>query len=252
MTNGEMEQILKNTATKIPTPKTEFKDILKQVDLSQKRKLKTKTLKPIFIALALCILFGAGVYASKDINIGGWLRDTSKADIENKYDVIIRDTIGNYVLKDTSKIVNTPNQYEDYSEAVFHKVYEWESIDYFIQDNLPPLSISIGKTDNELWKYVFNYMEDGKTYDVENLKAKYEYEIEAQELIEYRGRSILYLEKTATNEEVYKTYIQTMDTSWVDYEKGFVVSIDVGKNNLNKEQFLEYVTMFIDDYIEND
>lgn len=248
MTNQEMEKILKKTASKLPEPKTDFSDIVEKIETSQHRSKKALTLKPVFITLALCLLLGAGVYATQTTSTGAWLRYTSKTKIEKKYDITLRENWGDYILKDTTKMVNTPHPYQNYFVAFFHKVYEWESINYYAQDDQSILSMSIGKTDNGLWKYVFNYMDDGKTYDIENLKTKYKYEITDYELIEYNDRSLLYLEITDSSPDTNRN---RMSIEWVDYSKGFAVSMDANIDDISKEQFLEYATMFIDDYIKN-
>lgn len=248
MTNQELEKILKKAASKLPEPKTDFSNIVKKIEKSQQGSKKALSLKPIFITLALCLLLGAGVYATQNTSTGAWLRYTSKAKIEKKYDITLRENFGEYILKETSKMANTPHQYQNYFLAFFHKVYEWEIINYYIQDNQSTLSISIGKTDNELWKYIFNYKDNGKIYDIENLKQKYDYEITDYELIEYNGRSLLYLKKIDGTSDISEN---CMSISWVDYQKGFVVSIDTNIDDISKKQFLEYATTFIDDYIEN-
>ncbi|MBQ5674833.1 MAG: hypothetical protein IIV45_07100 [Lachnospiraceae bacterium] len=254
MTNQEMEKILKKAASKLPEPKTDFSDIVEKTKTSQRRNKKALTLKPVFITLVLCLLLGAGVYATQTTCTGAWLRYTSKTKVEQKYDITLRENWGEYSLKDTTKMVNAPHQYQNYFVAFFHKVYEWESINYYAQDNQSLLSMSIGKTDNELWKYVFNYMDDGKTYDIENLKIKYEYEILEHEVFKYHDRSLLYLEKTSrTYDNFQESYItrNSMSIEWIDYQEGFVVSMDADKNTISKEQFLEYAATFIDDYIKN-
>lgn len=254
MTNREMEYILKAAANRMPEPEGELNFLIKKkesIEVSKSKK-SFRVLKPVFATLVCfigigAVLFGALSYAGDDTDIGGWTAYRTKKGIERDYGVVLREHYGEYSLGDTSGIVCASNSFENVEDAFANMLYEWASVSYTKNDD-QALSISIGSTDHELWKYVFSYTEDGESYDIEHLKEKNGYEILELEKIEYQNIELTFIQSVLHGEAFVDSKLESSKITWVDSEAGLCVIINVPYELVDKEQMLEYAITFIEDY----
>lgn len=228
-----MENKLKLELDAMPAPKTTFEELEANVKLPQRFRPRRKTIV-LMAAVLIMLLCGAG-WAK--MQYGMWYLIGSKAysDLENaaaKYDLVLPDTLDGTPFYEYN-IYGLVPQGAPYVVALTNPAYKPRTVTYGWRvretETYPSgelcsestwtetdMSLHFGTTENELWRYYFQFDEKGVWTDCEVP--------ESYEVIEYKGIT-LQVGDTFFYDSMMGCNRYTRWVHWVDEEKQVVFSL---------------------------
>ena len=228
-----MENKLKMELDALPTPATSFEELaaIKQKPVNYPRKKKTALLIAAVLAIMLC---GAG-WAKLQYgmwNIGGsriW--ENLQKELE-KHDVILPGALDGSPFLSYSKWGHVPRG-ASHIEALLNPVYRSIDVEYAVEtkeiETYPSgekmsetytrseeLSLFLGTTTNDLWRYYFQVDENG-VWTACDVPDSYE-------TLEYKGLT-LQMGDTVRYDSYWERDVYTRWVHWIDIEKQMAFSI---------------------------
>ncbi len=206
-----MENKLKESYRELPTTHTEFKDIRKRIGSKAKRSRLPTLIAAVILILLLC---GAG-WQLTSAQYGMWTRDSSRSwwSVElaaGRYGLTLPETLDSEAFQEyRSYSLSLPG--ESHIQSFFSPHYIPYHVSYGADREL---SLVFGTTENELWRYHFEFDEAGNWTAWDS-----DYTV-----LEYRGQQ-LQLGTTSFYDEALDTERHTRWVTWVDAERKVVVGI---------------------------
>lgn len=238
-----IENKLYQAANLLPKPASNFSQIERRSYLtSKKTTLGLRSFRRVAVAL-LCIFLltgGTVVAATTEVNYSAWANHSDSFDDAEKnaqsLGVVIPETL------DDSPFFNITTMYvapkgTTYLDALNTPAYRWYSIDYGIQDVIreydfdspnsgfsenpviyDEYSLSIGSTNNELYRYIFSLDETGVRDQTETIPGSYRVE-------EYNGITMQIMTDTQFIENSGNVFVYHHRIVWVDKDNQTVFSL---------------------------
>lgn len=229
-----MEAELKMELDALPTPKTTFEDLEAIARMPGTNRRKKRTV--LLIAAVVALILGGCVWAKESLRYGMWTlysssswRDVQRA--TEKFDFVLPEELDG-VPFDAYRTYGLVPQGASHLEAYLNPAYRpycvdyavWESTESTLPDGTPctftdtvaKLALDFGTTENPLWRYYFQFDENGiwVACDIP----------ESYETVEYKGITI-----QVGDTVHYNSYLErdqyTRWAHWVDEEKQVVFNI---------------------------
>lgn len=233
-----MEMKLTRAAALLPEPKLDFQTIEQQLKITAKPQRKTgKALRAALAAVLVAMLLCGMGWAKLQYSMWSLGSSNAYSDLENaaeQYGIVLPESLDGALFRGYYIYGMVP-QNAPWITALLNPSYKPQSITYgskmreillphsygeFIKRETirkePDLKLNFGTTKNDLWRYFFNYDENGLWTGCEVP--------ESYEVIEYKGIT-LQIGDTFHYDEAVGSNLYVRWVHWVDAEKQVVFSI---------------------------
>ena len=236
-----IEQKLYRAAQALPTPKTDFREIVNIADQNKKNQTvyTGRCRKAAVILVCVLLLLGsAGVAATTEVNYSAWATHSGSFEdahnIAAELGVVLPEALGSSPFYNITTMYVAPEG-TTYFDALANPDYPWHSVDYGVQkivreyDSEEPGSgfsetsvvydeygLSFGSTDTVLFRYVFALDETGTRILENAIPGSYRTE-------EYNGITMqIVTEVQYDSEEIFAYHHRVI---WVDSDHHAVFSL---------------------------
>lgn len=238
-----IESKLRQAAQSLPVPQSTFLEIKTKantgkysISLGISRYRMVATICACLVLLLGCVT----VAATTEADFSAWASrsDTFEdvKEIADKLEIVLPDTLGDSPFYNVATMYVVP-QGTTYWEALNTPVYKWYSLDYGVQDvvqeynseapdsgfSKSPVvyeeySLSVGNTDNELFKYVFSLDESGVRILNDTLPGSYRTEI-------YNGITMQTVTDVQYDDDTGEVFAYHHRVLWIDASNHAVFSL---------------------------
>lgn len=248
-----IEKKLQAAADRLPEPRGDFLDIQKRENKQSKPVRIRKLLRPVLVTLAL-VLALAGmtrVYAYSKMRYGMWVPYYSSSfrtaeDYLEEFGLTLPEEMAGLPFSTTSRGYLAP-QGKSMVDALLapaytlvHLEYKHDggcSLEHEHTDCLDLFGISIGSTENDMWRYYFSFTDEGE-WAPDGLIP------ESFRTVEYAGHTLQLGTTSHYSSATGKTtYIHSL--TWVDESRNICISIHQ-RNISTPEPLIEYAKLIID------
>ncbi len=238
-----IESKLYQAAQSLPTPNTSFFEIENKVNLSKKNQAYRPRRYRMVAVMLVCVFLLMGsamVAATTEVNFSAWASrsDTFEdvKEIADKLEIVLPDALGDSPFYNVTTMYVVP-QGTTYLEALNTPVYKWYSLNYGVQDVIreytsedpdsgfsespvvyDEYSLSVGSTDNELFKYVFSLDESGARILDNALPSSYHTET-------YNGITMQIVTDVQYNNDTAEVFAYHHRVLWIDASNHAVFSL---------------------------
>ena len=238
-----IESKLYQAAQSLPVPQSAFLEIETKANTGkQSISLRIPRYRMVAtICACLVLLLGCvTVAATKEADFSAWASRSDTFDdvkeIADKLEIVLPDTLGDSPFYNVTTMYVVP-QGTTYLEAFNTPAYKWYSLDYGVQDIIreynsedpdsgfsespvvyDEYSLSVGSTDNELFKYVFSLDESGARILDDTLPDSYRTEI-------YNGITMQTVTDVQYDDDTGEVFAYHHHVLWIDASNHAVFSL---------------------------